>query len=96
MTYFYKIHSTIARKIGGEPPADEYVAIDPQGVVRHVKNNEIIEETPIEFPNNASQDQITLYKDAMGSQIAKNMLFPKYRKKKNTRKIKVGKRCICK
>ena len=93
MTYFYKIHSTIARKIGGEPPADEYVAIDPQGVVRHVKNNEVIEEQPMKLPEGELKD---LYKDAMGSQIAKTMLFPAYRKKKITRKVKIGKRCICK
>lgn len=94
MTYFYKIKGTIARKIGGEPPADEYVAIDPQGIVRHVKDNEIVEEQPMELPKGKLKD---LYTDTMGKQIARGMLFPAYRKKKTkSRKVKVGKRCICK
>lgn len=94
MTYFYKIKGTIARKIGGEPPANEYVAIDPQGVVRHVNNDEIIEEQPMKLPEGELKE---LYKDTMGKQIARTMLFPAYRKKKTiSRKIKVGKRCICK
>jgi hypothetical protein len=100
--YFYKNGGTISRKIGGEPPAKEYVAIDPQGVVRHVKDDNIVEETPIPMDNfpNMSQDEIQLYKEAVSSQMAKDMLYPKYRKKinkpKSIRKLKVGKRCKCK
>ena len=105
--YFYKVGGTIARKIGGEPPADEYVAIDPKGIVRHIKNGQIIEEQPLEFPEDESQYSASelkelkdLYKDAMGSKIARGMLIS-YRKKKtmkpkSTRKVKVVKKCTCK
>jgi hypothetical protein len=101
MTYFYKIGGTIARKVGGNPPTNEYVAIDPKGIVRHVKNEMIIEEQYIDVLKDSTKDQEELYKDIMGSQIAKNMLFPKYRKKKimkpkSIRKIKMDKGCKCK
>ena len=95
MTYFYKMSGTIARKVGGNPPTNEYVAIDPKGVIRHVKNEQIIEEQYIDVPKDATKDQEELYKEMMSSQIAKEMLFPKYRKKK-TMKPKSIKRCKCK
>jgi len=99
MTYFYKNGGTISRKIGGEPPANEYVAIDPQGVVRHVKDDKIIEEMPIDISEIPKED-VDLYKDTVSSQMARGMLYPKYRKKINKskpmRKLKVGKRCKCK
>jgi hypothetical protein len=105
--YFYKVAGTIARKVGGEPPALEYVAIDPKGIVRHIKNGQIIEEQPLEFPEDESQYSASelkevreLYKDTMGSKIARGMLIA-YRKKKtmkpkSLRKIKVAKKCKCK
>jgi hypothetical protein len=100
MTYFYKVHGTIARKIGGDPPANEYVAIDPKGILRHIKNGEIIEETSISYPTDITVDTKDLYKDEIGKMLARDMLFPKYRKAKNTksksRKIKVVKKCKCK
>jgi hypothetical protein len=99
MTYFYKNGGTISRKIGGEPPANEYVAIDPQGVVRHIKDDNIVEEIPIDVSSISDKD-IDLYKEVISSQMAKDMLYPKYRKKinkpKSMRKIKVVKKCICK
>jgi hypothetical protein len=97
--YFYKNGGTISRKIGGEPPAKEYVAIDPQGVVRHVKDDNIVEEIPIHI-SDISEKDVELYKEVISSQIAKDMLYPKYRKKlnkpKSIRKLKVVKKCICK
>jgi len=108
MTYFYKIQGTIARKVGGEPPTTEYVAIDPKGIVRHIKNDQIIEEQLLEFPENESnyspselKELKDLYKDTMGLKIARGMLIPSYRKKrtmkpKSVRKIKVVKKCTCK
>lgn len=101
MTYFYKVHGTIARKIGGDPPAEEYVAIDPQGVLRHIKGGEIVEETQIAYPVDITMDTKELFKDEMGKQLARDMLFPKYRKKKMSkkkpmRKVKVVKKCKCK
>lgn len=98
MTYFYKVRGTIARKIGGNPPSDEYVAIDPQGVLRHIKNGEILEDTPIAYPTDITMDTKELYKDEMGKMLARDMLFPKYRKKKMSkpRKIKVVRKCKCK
>lgn len=99
MTYFYKVRGTIARKIGGSPPADEYVAMDPQGALRYVKNGEVIEETQISYPTDITVDTKELYKDTVGKQLARDMLFPKYRKKKPSkpiRKIKVAKKCKCK
>jgi len=99
MTYFYKNGGTISRKIGGEPPANEYVAVDPQGVVKHVKDDNIIEEIPIDVSGISGKD-VELYKDLISSQMARNLLYPKYRKKINKpkpmRKLKVGKRCKCK
>jgi hypothetical protein len=95
MTYFYKMSGTIARKVGGEPPANEYVAIDPKGIIRHVKNEEILEEQSIDIPKDATKDQAELYKDVVSSQIAKTMLFPNYRKKKPARSKAVTK-CKCK
>jgi hypothetical protein len=97
MTYFYKVHGTIARKVGGNPPSEEYVAIDPQGVLRHVKNGEIVEETQISYPTDITMDTKDLYKDEMGKQLARDMLFPKYRKKKTSSKPKLKiKTCRCK
>jgi len=105
--YFYKVAGTIARKIGGNPPATEYVAIDSKGIVRHIKNGQIIEEQPLEFPEDESQyseselkELKELYKDTMGSKIARSMLIS-YRKKKSMkpktiRKVKVVKKCKCK
>jgi len=109
MTYFYKSNGTLARKIGGTPPADEYVAIDPQGILRHVKNNTILEEQPIIFPDKDNsnytppelKDIKEIYTDITGKKIAKTMLFPQYRQKKITkskpiRKTKSSKKCKCK
>ena len=97
--YFYKNGGTISHKLGGDPPANEYVAVDPQGVVRHVKDDNIIEETPIDVSGISGKD-VELYKDLISSQMARNLLYPKYRKKINKskpmRKLKVGKRCKCK
>lgn len=101
MTYFYKVHGTIARKIGGNPPTDEYVAMDPQGTLRHVKDGELLEETQISYPIDTNMDTKELFKDTMGKQLARDMLFPTYRKKKMTkskssRKVNVVKKCKCK
>lgn len=102
MTYFYKMQGTIARKIGGEPPAEEYVAIDPKGIVRHIKKGEILEEEPITYPKEYMEapELKDFYMTEYGKQMAREMLFPKYRKKKTsskpTRKIKVDKKCTCK
>lgn len=109
MTYFYKVAGTVARKIGGEPPATtDYVAIDPKGIVRHVKNGMIIEEVPLEFPEDESKYSASdikelkeLYTSTAGLDLAKSMLFPRYRKKKtmkpkSIRKVKVVKKCKCK
>jgi len=97
--YFYKNGGTISHKLGGDPPANEYVAVDPQGVVRHVKDDNIIEEIPIDVSGISGKD-VELYKDLISSQMARNLLYPKYRKKINKskpmRKLKVGKRCKCK
>jgi len=107
MTYFYKVAGTIARKVGGEPPASEYVAIDPKGIVRHIKNGEIIEEKPIgSFTKSTSDipedyaELKELYDSEIGKRMARGMLIA-YRKKKTmkpkpVRKIKVVKKCTCK
>jgi len=99
MTYFYKVRGTIARKIGGIPPANEYVAVDPQGIVRHIKNGDILNEISLEIPNDDLDSQ-EFYKSEMGKQVARDMLLPKYRKKKTTskptRKVKIVKKCKCK
>jgi|WetSurMetagenome_2_1015567.scaffolds.fasta_scaffold213295_2 hypothetical protein len=101
--YFYKIGGTIARKIGGEPPSNEYVAIDPKSMVRHIKNGEIIEEFQLAYPIDAATDKglMELYKETETKRLARDILFPKSRKKKimkpkPARKIKVVKKCICK
>lgn len=109
MTYFYKVAGTIARKVGGEPPAVlEYVAIDPKGMMRHIKNDIVVEEMPLEFPEDESNYSASelrelkeLYNSTAGITMAKQMLFSKYRKKKTTkpkpiRKVKVVKKCKCK
>lgn len=100
MTYFYKVHGTIARKIGGEPPANEYVAIDPKGMVRHIKDGYIIEEKQIEGIQEDYPELKELYDSEIGKQMARSMLIT-YRKKKTmkpkaVRKVKVGKKCKCK
>lgn len=41
MTYYYLDKGTLFKKIGGDPPTTEYVAIDPLGTVRHIKNGMI-------------------------------------------------------
>jgi hypothetical protein len=104
MTYFYKVGGTIAQKIGGEPPADEYVALDKQHTVRHIKNGHIIDEMLIEFPSEAegNKDLMDLYEDIESKKIAHSMLSRiRFRKKKSikskpARKIKVVKKCTCK
>jgi hypothetical protein len=111
MTYYWKINGMIAKKIGGDPPSTEYAAVDPKGIVRHIKNDEIIEERTIEFPEISQEDRKQfdpaslqeikeIYKNGAGYKIAKDMLLPKYRRKitmkpKSIRKIKVDKKCIC-
>ena len=98
--YFYKNGGNhFTQTWCGDPPANEYVAVDPQGVVRHVKDDNIIEEIPIDVSGISGED-VELYKDLISSQMARNLLYPKYRKKINKskpmRKLKVGKRCKCK
>jgi hypothetical protein len=104
MTYFYKVGGTIARKIGGEPPAGEYVALDKQHTVRHMKDGHIIDEMEIEFPSDAKGDKdlMDLYEDIESKKIAHSMLSRiRFRKKKtikpkSARKVKVVKKCTCK
>ena len=103
MTYFYKVGGTIARKIGGDPPGTEYVALDKQHTIRHVKNGEVVETMTIGFPLDAAGDKdlMDLYEDMESKNIARSMLIPTYRKKKTikpkpTRKVKVVKKCTCK
>ena len=91
MTYYYKVRGTITEKIGGSPPpVSEYAAIDPSGVVRHIKNEEIIEEHLIKYPEHVPYfserpEKIkNMYKKAIGYTIAKNMLSD--RKKKSSKK----------
>lgn len=94
LMYFYKMSGTIARKIRGDPPANEYVVIDKKGVIQHIKDEQVLEEQFIDTPKDATKDQAELYKDVVSSQMAKTMLFPNYRKKKLT-KSKVVKKCKC-
>lgn len=105
MTYFYKIKGTLARKEGGDPPnTSEYVTIDKQGIVRHIKDGEIIEERSIEYPDDMSEypkEEVKalreLYKSGMGLKITKEMLYPKYRKKITSKpKKRTIKKCKCK
>jgi len=111
MTYYWKINGMLAKKVGGDPPANEYAAVDAKGVVRHIRDGDIIEEQMIEFPDISQeerkqfnsrdlQDIKEIYKNGAGYKIAKEMLLPKYRKKINKpkyiRKLKVDKKCICK
>lgn len=102
MTYFYKVHGTIARKIGGEPPADDYVAMDSNGRLKHILHGEVIEENYVIYPTDATTSELKeLYKNEMGKALARDMLFPKFRKKKSSkpkplRKVKVDKKCKCK
>jgi len=103
MTYFYKVHGTIARKIGGEPPANEYVALDKENTMRHVKNGEVIEEFKLAFPIETMGDPELkeFYAGEEGKRLARSMLIPSYRKKKSMkpkplRKVKVDKKCKCK
>jgi len=103
MTYFYLNKGVLSQKIGGDPPSNEYVAIDPTGIVRHVKNGEIVQAQKIEYPVISKTELIgidpiemgkvkDIYTKGAGFKIAKNMLG--YRKRKTT-KSKV-KRCKCK
>lgn len=94
MTYYYKIRGIINRKEGGSPPdVDEYIAIGKDSVVRHIKNDEVIEQKEIMYPEHvpylASKDTgiKELYKKASGYIIAKDMLTPMARKKKTTQKL---------
>jgi len=103
MTYFYKVGGSIARKIGGTPPAKEYVAIDSENVIKHIKNGEVIEEREMAYPIETidNKDLKNLYEDLEIKKLARDMLFPKYRKKKTTkskptRKVKINKKCKCK
>jgi hypothetical protein len=102
MTYFYKVGGTIARKIGGEPPANEYVAIDKEHTMRHIKNGEIIEEFNLAFPIETMGDPELkeFYANMEGKRLARGMLIAHRKKKtmkpKPSRKIKVVKKCTCK
>jgi len=105
MTYYYINKGILTQKIGGDPPSNEYVAIDPAGMVRHIKNGEIIQTQKIDYPVISKKDLIEFndlkstfgnprdtYTKGAGFKIAKNMLG--YRKKR-TKKPKI-KRCKCK
>jgi hypothetical protein len=109
MTYFYKNYGSISRKIGGEPPATEYVALDPQGTLRYVKDGKILEEFPIdmsdkhlsEYSPSEAKSLKAMYQDSMAMTMAKELLYPSYRKNKTTkpkgsRKVKIDKKCKCK
>jgi|WetSurMetagenome_2_1015567.scaffolds.fasta_scaffold40832_5 hypothetical protein len=72
MTYFYMNKGTVLRQDGGEPPSNNYVAVDPQGVMRYVKNG-VVDQAQIIKPGSDE------------TKMALNML--KYRKKK-TKKVK--------
>jgi len=106
MTYFYKVKETITRKIGGTPPAKEYVSIDSNRTVRHIKDGEILEETKMAYPidiitSKNSKDLMELYEDTEMKRLARSMLIPEYRKKKimkpkSIRKVKIDKKCKCK
>ena len=96
MTYYYKIRGIINRKEGGSPPdTEEYIAVGKDDIVRHIKNDEVIEEKPIVYredvPYLAEKDIgiKNLYKKAFGYSIAKQMLTSALRKKKlNTKSTK--------
>jgi len=87
MTYYFKIKGTLARKEGGEPPTvDEYVAVGKDNVVRYFKNGQIVDKTEIAFPIDAdTSTEISLFKDLMGKKLAKDMLYPQFRKKKTSK-----------
>jgi hypothetical protein len=96
--YFYKRGDEVLRKLGGEPPSDEYVALDPKGVLRHIKNNEIIDEKNMQFifPDDVDLKDTDLYKQGamtvpeirelyttvMANKVAKKMLIPSYNYRK--------------
>jgi hypothetical protein len=70
MTYYYLDKGTLFKKVGGDPPAAEYVAIDPLGTVRHIKNGAIDRAQKLKPGDNEDI-------------IAQSML--KYRKRKTTK-----------
>jgi hypothetical protein len=85
MTYFYKSGTQILKQEGGEPPADEFVALAPDGILRHYKDNRVVEQDKIVASNI----------EHAAANLAHNMLIPTFRAKKQKQKSKV-KRCKCK
>jgi hypothetical protein len=85
MTYFYISGTQILKQEGGEPPAGEFVALAPDGILRHYKNGHVIEQDKIVASNI----------EHAAANLAHNMLIPTFRTKKPKRKSKV-KRCKCK
>lgn len=95
MTYYYKIHASVAKKIRGDPPANpEYIEVTPSGKVFHFNNKDLVEELQINYPDNLTPEDIESYIAIKGKQIAREILFPKNRSKKKS--IKPVKRCRCK
>ena len=84
MTYFYKSGTQILKQEGGDPPASEFVALAPDGILRHYKDNRVIEQDKI----------VASDKEYAAANLARNMLIPIFRAKKK-QKSKV-KRCKCK
>jgi hypothetical protein len=96
--YFYKKGDEVLRKLGGDPPSEEYVALDPKGVIRHIKNDEILEERNMQFifPDDVDLKETDLYKQGamtvpeirelyttvMANKVAKKMLIPSYNYRK--------------
>lgn len=109
MTYFYKKYGSISRQVGGDPPSEEYVALDPKGTLRYFKNGKLLEEIPIdlsdkqlsEYSPSEAKTLKSMYQDSMAMKMAKELLYPSYRKKikstpEGSRKVKVNKKCKCK
>ena len=102
MTYFYKKGMYIARKEGGEPPSDTYIAINPQNEIVYIKNGQIIEDWNDIFPDDfwdkgefkqysesERRNLLRLYAEDKAMSIAKSVLLnPKVWRKKKTMKPK--------
>jgi hypothetical protein len=99
MTYYYKIHASVAKKVRGDPPANpEYIEVTSSGKVLHFNNKDLVEESQIKYPDYLTPEDIETYLATMGKQVAREILFPKSRKKKSI-KLKLNrkpvKKCKC-
>lgn len=81
MTYYYRNGDMITKQVGGIPPTNEYVAVSPEGIVRHIINDKVVEQDKVKI----SGIEVT------SANLARNMLIPKL--ERTRRKTK---RCKCK